>query len=104
MLNLIPENEFIYILGKEDVDVWGIGSPSDLKIKKGCLIKPSEDATPIESKGGKQIKPSYEVTFNGKVALKVGDFIEVEDEVFIVLHRKEIKDLSRNVILTKITV
>ena len=103
-LNLIPENEFVYILNKGNVDAWGLNVPSDEKEKKGCLIKASEEATAVESAGGKQIKPSFEISFNGKVSIRVGDFIEVEGDVFEVLRKNELKDLSRNVILTKITV
>lgn len=103
-IKYIPENEFVYVMLKGEVDDFGIRASSSDKTKLGCLIRSAEDSTPIESTGGKQVIPTYTISFNGKVAVGVGDFIEVEGQKKQVLTKKEVKDLSRVVIITKVTV
>ena len=102
-MKLLPEKEVVYLIGKDGIDSWGLPTQGS-KTKLKCYIKSSEDNTGLESKGGKQIVPTHVVSFNGAVSIKVGDLLEVEGEVKEVLKRAEIKDLSRNVLVTKVTV
>lgn len=103
LVKLLPEKEAVYLIEKEGLDSWGLptkGKKTELK----CYIKASETNTGLESKGGKQVIPTYDISFNGAVSIKVGDLLEVEGEVAEVLKRIEIKDLSRKVLVTKVTV
>lgn len=102
-MKLLPEKEIVYLLKKEGLDSWGLPTTGQ-KEKMKCYIKASEDSTGLEAKGGKQVVPTYNVSFNGAVTVKVGDLLEVEGEVLEVLKRIEIKDLSRKVLVTKVTV
>lgn len=103
MLNFILDNEKVFLINKGAVDGWGIQSASDTRTEFKCSIRGAEDSTPIEAKGGKQVIPSYVVSFNGKVPFGVGDTLEVEGNKLVVLHKKEVKDLSRAVMFTKVT-
>lgn len=103
-LKLIPDNDVVYAYGKSEADAWGLTSAMDSKIKFNCFIQGVKKATPLESKGGKMVIPSYEISFNFKVPIAVGDFIEVEDRKMVVLSKAEKKDFSRKVLITKITV
>ncbi|WP_300857260.1 hypothetical protein [uncultured Clostridium sp.] len=103
-LKLIPETSYIYIPEKSDVDVWGLAKSTDLKKKYGCFLRESEQVTPVESIGGKQILPSYDISFNGKVEIRAGDKIEVDGVLMEVLKKSVSKDISGNVLLTKIIV
>ena len=103
-LKLLPENSHVFVYEKAEADAWGFAKLTNTKKKYGCFLRESEETTPVESIGGKQIIPSYLLTFNGKVEIKVGDKIEVEGDLMEVLRRKVSKDLSGNVLVTKITV
>lgn len=103
-LKLIPDNDSIFLYEKGDVDAWGINSAGDSKKELGCLISGVETSTAIESKGGKMVIPSHEILFNFSVEISVGDFIEVEGRKMVVLSKQEKKDLSRKILITKITV
>lgn len=103
-LKLLPENSHVFVYEKSEIDDWGLPTLTDIKKRFGCFLRESETVTPIESVGGKQILPSYDISFNGAVEIKAGDKIEVEGAVLEVLRRKVSKDLSGNVLLTKITV
>lgn len=102
-MKLLPEKERVYLLEQDGLDSWGLpktGKKTELK----CYIKASENSTGLESKGGKQVVPTFDISFNGAVSVKVGNLLEVEGEVMEVLKRTEIKDLSRKVLVTKVTV
>lgn len=103
-LKLLPENGHVFVYEKGEVDAWGLSTLADTKKRFDCFIRESEESTPIESVSGKQIIPSYNLTFNGKVEIKAGDKIEVEGDLLEVLRRKVTKDFSGNVLITKITV
>ena len=103
-LKLLPENCVVHVYEKGNADDWGFMKLSAIKKKYGCFLRESQESSPIDSIGGKQILPSYDLSFNGKVNVKVGDKIEVEGFPMEVLRRKVSKDLSGNVLLTKITV
>ena len=103
-LKLLPENSQVFIWEKSNVDDWGLTTLSGVKKCLSCFLRESEETATIESIGGKQVLPSYSLSFNGNVEVKVGDKIEVEGAVMEVLRRKVSKDLSGNVLLTKITV
>lgn len=103
-LKLLPENGHVFVYEKAEADAWGFAKLTNNKKRFGCLIRESEGITPIESVGGKQILPSYIISFNGKVEIKAGDKLEVYGEVLEVLNKKITADLSGNILLTKITV
>lgn len=103
-LKLIPDSDFIFLFQKDAVDDWGISSTGASKKKFNCLIREAESTTPIESKGGKMVVPSYDISFNGNVEIHAGDYIEVDGRKMVVLTKKQKKDLSRTVLITKISV
>ena len=103
-LKMIPDFDSIFLYEKGGVDAWGISTTEGSKVKLSCLIRETETATPIESKGGKMVLPSFDISFNGNVKIHVGDYVEVEGRKMVVLTRKQKKDLSRTVLITKITV
>lgn len=103
-LKLLPELDSIILFSKEKVDAWGIGSIGESKKILPCYIRGSEVSTSIESRGGKMVIPSYTICFNGDVAINVGDCIEVYGVKKDVLKKSQSKDLSRKVLVTKITV
>lgn len=102
-LNWIPENESVYLISKGEADSFGVRSSAGKKQQLNCFIRTAEDSTPIESNVGRQVVPSYTISFNGKVAVAVGDYIEIEGQKKIVLTKKEVKDISRTVVITKVT-
>lgn len=103
-LRMISETDYVYLLIRTNTDSWGISEVETIKKKYYCNIKDSEDSTPINSMGGKQVIPTYSITFNGKVSVFVGDYVEVDGSKKIVLNKKTKKDLLGNVLITKITV
>lgn len=103
-MKLLPEKESIYLLSKGGFDDWGLPTTSEEKELIKCYIKASQTSTGLQDTGGKQVLPTYDISFNGAVAIKVGDLIEIEGETKEVLKRIEIKDLSRKVLVTKVTV
>lgn len=103
-LKLLPELDAIYLFKKGKVDAWGISSIGESKEEVTCYIKETEASTSIESKGGKMVIPSYDIGFNGDVPINVGDCIEVYGVKKVVLMKSQKKDLSRTVLITKITV
>lgn len=102
-LKYILDGDKIYHIKSAGVDAWGINSTSGEKTEYSCLIRGAEDSTPIEAQGGKQVIPSYTISFNGKVPFTVGETLEVEGNQLVILKRKEVKDLSRKVLFTKVT-
>lgn len=103
-LKILPENDSIILYEKGKVDAWGISSATELKRELNCFIKGAEASTPVESKGGKMVLPSFTVSFNGDVEIHVGDHVEVEGIKKVVLTKSQKKDFSRKVVITKITV
>lgn len=103
-LKLLPELDSIYLYKKGKVDAWGISSAGESKELIPCYTKGSESSTPIEAQGGKMVIPSYDISFNGDVAINVGDYIEICGIKKVVLKKSQSKDLSRKVLVTKITV
>lgn len=102
-LKYILDTEQIFHVESAGVDAWGISSPSGEKTAYSCCIRGAEDSTPIEAQGGKHVIPSYTVSFNGKVPFTVGETLEVEGTELVILRKKEVKDLSRKVMFTKVT-
>lgn len=102
-LKYILDSEKVFYTPKGEVDSWGISSPSGDKQEVACLIRETDDSTPIEAQGGKQVVPTYQVSINGTVAFGVGDILEVEGQELVILRKKEVKDLSRKVMYTKVT-
>lgn len=103
-LKFVPDLDVVFQLGTGAVDEWGISTCSDTKTPLKCLIREVEDITPVGAKGGKQVIPSFSITFNGVCPLGTGDKVEVFGNVYAVLSKKPIRDLSRTVVLTKIKV
>lgn len=103
-LKLLPELDSIYLLKRGNSDAWGIGSAGESKELLPCYIKGSEVSTSVEAQGGKMVIPSYDICFNGNVPINVGDYIEVYGVKKVVLKKTLNKDLSRKVLITKITV
>lgn len=102
-LNYIIENASVYLVKKGELDGWGISKPSGEKVLLRCFLRGAEDSTPMESQGGKQVIPSYSVSFNGDVPFGAGDILEVEGKQFEVLRKKPTRGLSREVMFTKVT-
>lgn len=103
-LKLLLENGHVFVYEKAEADDWGLTKVTNVKKSFDCFIRESEETTPVESVGGKQIVPSYTLTFNGLVEIKAGDKIEVEGDLLEVLRRKVTRDFSGNVLITKVTV
>lgn len=105
VLKWFPENSFVYIYKTGEVDVWGLKPVKEEKIKVGCRITGKETSSSIESKSGKQIIPTYTISFNGSdVDVEIGDFIEVEGYKKEVLSKRFIRSLSGDKLGIKITV
>lgn len=102
-LKYILDGDSVYLIHKGDIDGWGIASGSETKTEYSCLVRGAEDSTPVGAIGGKQVIPSYDISFNGKIPFGVGDTLEVEGIKLVVLRKKEVKDLSRKVLFTKVT-
>lgn len=103
-LKLVPELDSIFLLKRGEVDVWGRASIKETKEEFKGLVRGTEASTSIESIGGRMIAPTFDISFNGSVSINVGDYIEVEGIRKIVLTKAQKKDLSRTVLITKITV
>lgn len=103
-LKLIPELDTIFLLKRGEVDVWGKTSIKETKEELKCLIRGTETSTSIESTGGRMVLPTFDISFNGAVPINVGDYVEIEGFRKIVLVKTQKKDLSRTVLITKITV
>lgn len=103
-LKMIPEIDSIFIYEKGEVDAWGLGTVSNSKREVKGRIKGAESSTPIESKGGKQIVPTYSISINGDAGITVGDVVEIYNNEMVVLTRQPKKDLSGKILYTKYTV
>ena len=103
-LRFIPETSSFYIF-ENAVDEWGIKKPSaESKREVKCFLKGSEALSSIESKSGKQIKPTYDLVVNGTIDVNVGDVVLVEGYKLEVLRKSPKKDLSGKVLITKLVV
>lgn len=103
-LKIVPERDSIILFKKAESDNWGINSVSDVKEELKCFVIGSENSTAIESAGGKMVNPTYDISFNNKVNIEIGDIVEVEGRKLPVLTRAYKKDLSQKVLITKISV
>lgn len=103
-LSLIPERDIVQVRKKEVLDSWGLQIKDSSTIQYKGNVKGHEDSTPITSEGGKQVIPTYSVSFNGSPDISVGDFIIIYGEEFQVLTKKRIRDLLGNIIYIKVSV
>ena len=101
MLKMIPEIDSIFICTKGTVDAWGISSVGSSKTEIKCRIKESESSAPINTNGGKQVIPTFDISINGDVGISVGDAIEVNGTKMTILARTPKKDLSGKIIYIK---
>lgn len=103
-LNLIPERDIIQIKKLTSLDSWGLPIEENSNpVTYKCNIKSNEDSTPVTSEGGKQVIPTYSISFNNCPDISVGDFITVDGEDFQVLTKKKVRDLQGEILFTKIT-
>ena len=102
-LKYISDKDSVYLISMGDVDAFGIRTNSETKQLLKCSCRAIENSSPIESEGGRQVIPTYSVSFNGKVAVNIGDRLEIDGVTKTILTKKESKDLSRKVLFTKVT-
>lgn len=103
VLGFLPYNETVVIYKQGEVDSWGIKSPST-RIELPCYVREVRNSERLESVGGSVQVLTYTVVFEGKVDVKIGDYIEVDGEKFKVRNARFIKDLDRNIISTKVAI
>lgn len=104
MLGFIPYEEIVILYKAGEVDSWGLCVGKTEPIKKPCYIRESQNTETIYSDDGKIITFKYDVTFEGNADVVVGDFIEVEGFKLKILAKRYLKDFSRNIIATKVSV
>lgn len=103
-ISLVPETDIVYLKSSTAVDDWGLPLAGENSKPFKCRIKESYTSTGIEDKGGKVIVPTYSISFNSSIELVVGDVIEVYGAQYTILTKTISKDLSGNVLISKVTV
>lgn len=103
MLGYLPYNEEAIIYTQGAVDDWGIKSAETKQILP-CYIREVRNSERLETVGGSVQVLSYVVVLEGKVEVKIGDYIEVEGHKYKVQNCRYLKDLDRNIISTKVTI
>ncbi|ELU5588597.1 hypothetical protein SCB17_003120 [Clostridium perfringens] len=105
-LSYVPLRDTVNYIPKEPEgdNLWAEDVPSNEKIPYRCCVRGAEDTTPINTKEGKQLLPTFTVSFNGKIDFSVGDYLEIEGKEMQILHIKPVRDLSGNTLFTKVKV
>lgn len=104
-LSYILERDTVNYIARETTNtLWAEDIPSKNKIPYKCCIRGAEDTTPINTKEGKQLLPTYIISFNGNINFSVGDFLEVDNRVMQILHIKAVRDFIGTILFTKVKV
>lgn len=106
MLDYLPLTESVKLIKTGEVDAWGEPLVDrDNARDLACMIRSvSENAQAIPGAKGNMVVPSYKITVCGRVDVKIGDIILVDGREFDVINIHAVKDLSREVAITNITI
>lgn len=105
MLNFSIYNDTVYLIQQSEVkDVWGINTLQSVKIPVPCRCVESVESIKLMGEKSENYITKYVISFPSDVDVKYGDKIIIDGVSFNVAKLSKSRDLSGNIMTSKVWV